>query len=323
MKGMSDEVGYQLFCRTNGLPAQPPSRPWSLSFVTTLDRMAQLFERIAAYPWWQVALELLLIGAVVYAVVRFVQGTRAAGAIKGLFLLLVIATLLTRILGQREAFQRLTFLYDNFLTIAAIALIAIFQPELRRGLTRLGEAPLFRRQVKPVDAVVTAVVDACKFLAKARFGAIIVLEREIPLRGLVEGGSTLNAEVSAPLLQTIFFPGSALHDLAVVISGGQVASAGVQLPLAEPAAMPDGSLGSRHRAAVGLSQECDAIVVVVSEETGIISVAERGRLLRGLTADQLGEVLRGKMASARATAHPEDDRAEDSEESHGQTAHAS
>ncbi|MBL8757014.1 MAG: diadenylate cyclase [Phycisphaerae bacterium] len=270
------------------------------------ERLSQLLERVQGYSPGQIAIELLVIGTVVYAVVRFVQGTRAAGAIKGLFLLLVVATLLTRILGQREAFQRLTFLYDNFLTIAAIALIAIFQPELRRGLTRLGEAPLFRRQAPRADAVVSAIAGACKFLSKARFGAIIAIEREVAIKGIVEEGTTLNAEVTAPLLQTIFFPGSTLHDLAVVISGGQISQAGVQLPLAEPASMPEPGLGSRHRAAVGLSQECDAIVVVVSEESGTISVAERGRLLRGLSPQQLEVYLRNKLERGQP-AKPEEE----------------
>ncbi len=268
------------------------------------ERLSQLLERVQGYSPGQIVLELAVIGLVVWAVVRFVQGTRAAGAIKGLFLLLVVATLLTRILGQREAFQRLTFLYDNFLTIAAIALIAIFQPELRRGLTRLGEAPLFRRQARRADVVVASITQAAKFLSKARFGAIIAIEREVPLKGIVEEGTTLNAEISAPLLQTIFFPGSTLHDLAVVVSGGQVAAAGVQLPLAEPGAMPDASLGSRHRAAIGLTQECDAIVVVVSEESGVISVAERGRLLRGLTPPQLEVYLKNKLDRAQPAPEP-------------------
>jgi diadenylate cyclase len=259
------------------------------------DRIQQLFSRIGAYPWWQVALELLVIAVVVYIVFRFLQGTRAAGALKGLLVVLVIATLLTRVIGQREAFQRLSFLYDNFLTIAAIALIVIFQPELRRGLTRLGEAPLFRRPARAAENVVDEIVTAAKFLAKARFGAIIVIERDIPLKGMVEGGTRINGDVTAQLLQTIFFPGSALHDLAVTVHGEQVVAAGVQLPMAEPGQMPDPSLGARHRAAVGVSNEGDAIVVVVSEEKGLISVAERGTLIRDVTPEQLTEILRSRL----------------------------
>src|SRR6185369_12086858 len=109
----------------------------------------------------------------------------------------------------------------------------------------------------------------------ARFGALIVLERQVGLAGVAEGGTVLNADLSARLLQTIFFPGSALHDLAVIVRGKTIQAAGVQLPLAEPADMPDASLGSRHRAAVGITKECDSIAVVVSEETGSIRLADR------------------------------------------------
>ncbi|MBX3359300.1 MAG: diadenylate cyclase CdaA [Phycisphaeraceae bacterium] len=254
-------------------------------------RIAQLAERLGAYPLWQVLIEVGIIWIVVYVVVRFVQGTRAVGALRGVLLLLVIATVMVRVLGGTEAFQRLRYLYDNFLTLLAITLIVVFQPELRRGLIRLGEAQVFRRVPTQIEATASAIVDACAFLSKAKFGALIVIEREIGLKGLIEGGTTVGAEVSARLLQTIFFPGSALHDLAVVIKADRIESAGVQLPLAEPEEMPDASLGSRHRAAVGLSKECDALVVVVSEETGMLSIAERGRLDRGFTPAALKDEI--------------------------------
>ena len=133
--------------------------------------------------------------------------------------------------------------------------------------------------------------DACTYFSRAKFGALIVLERDTKLRTLTEGGTELNARVSSRLLKTIFFPGSALHDLAVIISHGLITSASVQLPLAEPEDMPDPTLGSRHRAAVGLSKECDAIIVVVSEETGHISIAERGRLITNLSPETLKSEL--------------------------------
>lgn len=261
----------------------------------SLERLNDLLARVQSYPWWQVSIELLIIGVLVYFVFRFVQGTRAAAALKGLFLLILIATLTVRVLGQREAFQRLAFLYDNLLTIAALALVVIFQPELRRGLTRLGETPIFRRAPRAIDRVVEALADAAQFCAKAKFGYLVVIERETPLKTLAESGTFLHAHVSARLLQTLFFPGTALHDLAVVVSGSQIIAAGVQLPLAEPATMPDSALGSRHRAAVGISQESDALVVVVSEETGQISLAEAGRLTRGLSRDELEDTLRAKL----------------------------
>jgi diadenylate cyclase len=259
--------------------------------VNPFERIEQLAARISTYPWWQVLIELTIIWFIVYLAVRFIQGTRAAAALKGMFLLLLVGTLTIRIVGTHESFQRLAFLYDNLLAIFAIALVVIFQPELRRALTRIGEAPLFRRSYQPQTVTVDAVTEAASFLSKAKFGGLIVLERQTPLKSLIEGATILNAQVSAELLKTIFFPSTALHDLAVVIRGETITAAGVQLPLAEPQDMPDPTLGSRHRAAVGLTQETDAVVVVVSEETGTISLAERGRLTRGLSPEELRGLL--------------------------------
>jgi len=270
-----------------------------------LERLLQLVQRLQTYSVWQVALEFAIIWMVVYAVVRFMQGTRGAGALKGLVLMLVLAALLVRIIGQRESFQRLTFLYQNFLPLAVFTLVVIFQPELRRGLIRLGERQLFRRAGVGLAPAVESIVEACKYLSKARFGGLIVIERDNSLRGLIEGGEPIDAKVSARLLKTIFFPGSDLHDLAVVISGNEVKAAGVQLPLADADDMPDPTLGSRHRAAVGISKESDALVVVVSEESGAISVAERGKLERGLTPEALGTLLITRLTRGAETWSPE------------------
>jgi len=261
------------------------------------SRSSRLVQRLGTYSFWQVALELAVIWVVAFIVVRFVKGTRAAGALKGTLVLVVMATLLVRILGQQESFQRLKFLYENFLTLLAITLIVVFQPELRRGLIRLGEAPILRRgHIGGVQDVAAAVSTAAAYLSKARFGGLIVFERETSLKGLVEGGTPIHGRVTARLLQTIFFPGSALHDLAVIIKGAEIIAAGVQLPLADPEEMPDASLGSRHRAAVGVTKEGDALVVVVSEETGLISISERGRLEQGLTPEQLRTELETRLA---------------------------
>jgi len=276
--------------------------------MNPIDRITLLVERVSTYAWWEVLVELLSIGIVVYVVLRFVRGTRAAGALKGALVVLVALTLVARIVGAEASFQRLTYLYQTFLTIAAITLVVVFQPELRRAFIRLGETPLFRRGQQGVQGVVDHVVDACTFLSKARFGGLIVIERDIGLRGLVEGGTPIGATVSSALLQTIFHPGTALHDLAVVISNDQIEAAGVQLPLAEPEEMPSRSLGSRHRAAVGLTKECDAVVVVVSEETGRISIAERGRLELGLTPERLREELIRRLDVSLAAAVAADDR---------------
>jgi diadenylate cyclase len=274
-------------------------------------RIQSLLERLATYSWWEVLIELAIIWIVVYAAARFVRGTRAAGALKGLLVLLILVTLASRVIGGGAAFQRLGLLYDRFVALVAVALVVIFQPELRRALVRLGETPFFRSTPKDIAYVVTEIAAAASYLSKAKFGAIIAIERQIGLAGLVEGGTTLNAELTSRLLQTIFFPGSALHDLAVLVKGRTISAAGVQLPLAEPAEMPDPSLGSRHRAAVGLSKECDALVIVVSEETGSIRLAERGHLTPPLSIDQLKDQLEKRLkrtsrsGAASAPAAPE------------------
>jgi diadenylate cyclase len=266
--------------------------------VTLFERFQSLLARLATYPRGEVVIELLLIGAVVFALLKFVQGTRAAGALKGLLLLLVLSTIASRLMGGSDTFARLELLYDKFLALFAVALIVIFQPELRRALVRLGETPFLRGTPKDIKYVVNEVTSAASYLSRAKFGAIIAIERQIGLTGIIEGGTVLNAELTSRLLQTIFFPGSALHDLAVVIRGRTIYAAGVQLPLAEPADMPEEGLGSRHRAGVGLSKECDAIVVVVSEETGGIRIAERGRLSERFTAAQFRTELELRLTNA-------------------------
>lgn len=262
----------------------------------SIQPLTDLLNRIFNYPKLEVVVELLLIGVVVYAIFRFVRGTRAAGALKGLLVVLAVATIMARLVGGGESFQRLAYLYDRFLALVAVGLVVIFQPELRRALVRLGEAPFFRGTPSEIGFIVDEICEATRYLSKSRFGAIIVIERSVGLAGLVEGGTQLNSALSSSLLQTIFYPGTALHDLAVVIKGKTVRAAGVQLPLAEPAEMPNPSFGSRHRAAVGLTKDCDAIVVVVSEETGHLRLAERGRLSDPLTFDQLRADLTQRLA---------------------------
>jgi diadenylate cyclase len=272
--------------------------------VEVLPRIGELLDRLWTYPWWEVLGEILVIWLVVFLSFRFVQGTRAAGALKGILVVVIVVSLLARIVSG-EAFARLGFLYDRFLGVAAIALIVIFQPELRRAVIRLGETPFFRQTPKDIVFVVDQLAEACTYLARARFGAIIVIERQVHLQGLIEGGTLLRAELSAGLVQTIFYPGTALHDLAVVVRGRVVHAAGVQLPLADPQDMPDPTLGSRHRAAVGITKECDALVVVVSEESGLIRIAERGRLSPGFTPGVFRAQLRARLERNPALAEEE------------------
>jgi len=247
-------------------------------------------QRVQTYPWWVVALELMAIWTVVYIVLRFLRGTRGARLIKGAALILIIGTLSIRVLGSETSFERLNFLYGNFVGYASLALVIVFQPELRRGLVRLGEARFFGggrlRRARVIEEVLAAVA----YMSKNKIGALIAIERLVGLKGIVESGTRIDATVTEELLNTIFWPGSALHDMGVVIQGDRVIAAGVQFPLAEGQQFSS-ELGSRHRAAIGLSQETDALIVIVSEETGTISLAERGQLDRNLSIDELRTLL--------------------------------
>lgn len=255
------------------------------------DSLNQFLNRLATYSFVEVFLELAIIWLVVYFIVRFLRDTGGAGIVKGLSLLLVIGTVFVLLVGhESERFQRLNYLYQRSLGLAAVALLIIFQPELRRALVRLGEATFFRTTRSEMAPVIEALVQACEFNSKARFGLLVAIVRNVGLGGIVEGGTRLNADVSAALLQSIFWPNSALHDLGVVIEGRKIVAASVQFPLTSKVDL-DPRWGSRHRAAIGITEESDCLAVVVSEETGQVSVAERGILYRMEDGDDLRRFL--------------------------------
>jgi diadenylate cyclase len=243
-------------------------------------------------PWWQVAIEMLLIGLVVFWIVRFLRGTRGARLLKGISVVLITLYIIVRLLGAGFGLQRVEFLYRQFLYLASFAIIVVFQPELRRALMRLGETRLFRGWSQQIDEEVAALVETATYCARRKIGALVAIERGTPLGGLAEEtkATRLNADLTAALLNTIFFPNTELHDLGVIISQGKIAYAGVQFPMAEGGDL-ERELGARHRAGVGLSQETDAVILIVSEETGDISIAERGHLIRKLTPEGLRGLL--------------------------------
>ena len=251
-----------------------------------LDRLLTRLRGLLENDWPYVVVELALIWIVVYAAVRFLRGTRGARVVKGVAILIISATLLVQLFGGGDRLERLNFLYSNFLAVVSIMLVIIFQPELRRALVRLGETRFFKANVQRRARLVDEIVAACEFCARRRIGALIAIERRTGLTGVVEAGIPVDAELSRQLLCTIFAPGTALHDRGVVVRGDRIAAAGVQFPLADGESLPP-ELGSRHRAGVGLSRESDALILIVSEETGKMSVAERGELDRGLEPDAL------------------------------------
>jgi diadenylate cyclase len=252
--------------------------------------------RILSYPPWIVLLELLLIGVVVHLVVEFLRGTRGARMIKGIALFLVAAYVIIKLGGEK--LRRVDYLYSQLLFFATFAIVVVFQPELRRALIRLGEARLFRGVVNPMRSSVDTLCRCAAYCSKNRIGALIAIEREVGLLGLSETGTVINATLSAELLNTIFWPGSMLHDMGVIVRDGKLAAAGVQFPLADSGDL-DTELGARHRAALGLSEETDAVIIVVSEETGTITVAEHGRLIRNLTVEGLEALLLELLARSQ------------------------
>jgi len=261
-----------------------------------VDTLVDYFSRVARYEWWVVVVELVLIGLVVYWVVDFLEGTRGERLFRGVIFLLVAGVLVLNLVVERLPFDRLQYLYKGFLIAVLIVAVAAFQPEIRRVLIQIGQPRIWTGSLHQLSRTVEALITAVTELSAARIGAIIVLERQVALGEFIETGIRLDARVSADLLKTIFYPGTALHDMAVVIRGDRIIAARVQLPLAEAGAMDGIELGSRHRAALGITAGSDATCLVVSEETGAISVARNGRLVRNVTEAQIRSYLSSTMA---------------------------
>jgi len=263
-----------------------------------VDTLVDYFSRVARYEWWVVVVELVLIGLVVYWVVDFLEGTRGERLFRGVIFLLVAGVLILNLVVERLPFDRLQYLYKGFLIAVLIVAVAAFQPEIRRVLIQIGQPRIWTGSVHQLSRTVEALITAVTEMSAARIGAIIVLERQVALGEFIETGVRLDARVTADLLKTIFYPGTALHDMGVVIRGDRIIAARVQLPLAEAGSMDGIELGSRHRAALGITAGSDATCLVVSEETGAISVARNGRLARNVTEAQIRSYLTSTMAGS-------------------------
>ncbi len=231
------------------------------------------------------AFQILAMAWAYYYVFLFFRGTRGAQVLVGLALVLVILTGLTQVFSLNE----LNWVLRKISVFLGLALLVIFQPEIRRALAELGRQPVFVASAQKRN-VVDHIVNAVAQLADQRVGALIAVEREIGTRAFQETGVKVDATVSPELLASIFFPHTPLHDGGVIIRGNKIVAAGCVFPLTQNADIQK-QLGTRHRAAIGICEETDAVAVVVSEETGTISVAHRGRLSRGLNEDRLRRFL--------------------------------
>jgi diadenylate cyclase len=237
---------------------------------------------------WFDVVDILLVGTLFFLLFSLAQGTQAVQLLRGIMLVVLVSFLVS----QTLPFPGFRWLIRTAGTALLIAIPVIFQPELRRGLERLGRTGNLlvpRRQEEAVETMVSEVARAAHRLAAERHGALIAFERETGLQEFVETGVPVHADVRAELLRSIFHPNTALHDKAVIIRDGQIEAASCMLPATRNPQYSN--MGTRHRAAIGLTEESDALVVVVSEETGLISVAYNGRIVRRLDINRLQGIL--------------------------------
>jgi diadenylate cyclase len=235
------------------------------------------------------AIDILLVTYLIYKVLILLRGTRAIQLFQGI-IIIVITWLLSTYFGLRT----LQWLMSQALNIGVLAILVIFQPELRRALEQLGRGRLFSRTSQAddqvVEQVINDVVKSIQYMAKRRIGALIVIEKETGLSDYIETGISIGGKVSSELLINIFIPNTPLHDGAVIVRRDTVMAAGCYLPLSENP-MINKELGTRHRAGIGMSEVSDALSVIVSEETGQVSLAKNSELYRDLTEEQIRELL--------------------------------
>ena len=249
--------------------------------------MNELMDRLAFLaPDWKDVLEILVVAAIAYRLLLVLAGTRAIQMLLG-----VVAIVLVYGGARVLNLTLMEYLLERVFEFGVIAALIVFHPELRSALAQLGQNRLLRFFSRLEETqVAEEVVQAVEAMSRAKTGAIVAIEREVGLGEYLESGTPLQASVSDALLMNIFTPYSLLHDGAAVIRGDEIVAAGVILPLTQ-SPISDRSLGTRHRAALGLSEETDALVVVVSEETGAISLAHGGRLFRNLSPEALRQML--------------------------------
>jgi diadenylate cyclase len=246
------------------------------------------------------AVDILVVWYVIYKLIMMIRGTKAVQLLKGIILIILV-----HIVSNFLGLNTLQWLMDRAITWGFLAIIIIFQPELRRALEQIGRGKLFSRSSSNEDEeqvkMVEAIIKATEYMAKRRIGALISIERETGMGDYIETGIILNARVSSELLINIFIPNTPLHDGAVIIQKNHVAAAACYLPLSESPFISK-ELGTRHRAALGISEVTDSITVVVSEETGAVSITKNGELHRDLTPEQFRELLTKELVpSTKAT----------------------
>jgi len=237
-------------------------------------------------------IDVAIVAFVVYKILCFIKETRAVQLVKGL-LFLVAATFASEVFNLHT----LNWILEGTLTLGVIALIIVFQPELRRGLEYIGRSKFIKKQFGEINKdrakqITSSIIRAVDFFSTNKIGALIVMEREISLTDIIESGTKLDAEISEELLGAIFYDGAPLHDGAMIVRGDRILAAGCVLPLTQNRTLGK-DLGTRHRAGLGITEHSDAIVLIISEETGIISLAADGKLSRFLDLKTVEKTLLG------------------------------
>ncbi|HEG42627.1 MAG TPA: TIGR00159 family protein [Phycisphaerales bacterium] len=256
-----------------------------------MNAIFEYINRIGPQERLIVLIELMLIGVIVYIAISFLEGTRGERLFRGVISVLVVGTVVLYLVVEKFKLARVQYLYSGFLFVISIIAIVAFQPEIRRALIRIGQASFLTSSSQQLSRSVEEIISAVTQLAATRTGAIIVVEQQVGLGEFIDTGVKIDSKVTAELIKTIFHPGTPLHDMAIVVQGDRIIAARVQLPLAEAESFKGRQIGSRHRAAIGVTSGSDATVIIVSEETGIISLALDGNLIRNVSEAQLRRYL--------------------------------
>lgn len=243
--------------------------------------------------YWKSIVEILLLWGLFYSILAYFRGTLGIQLLKGLAVIAIVF-----IVTQQFQLRTINWMLTKFLAISVIGLLIIFQPELRRALSRLGEQHFFKTPLRE-ESMIQEILQSCAVLSGRKIGALIAIEKEIGLKPYIESGVSLDCLITSEILNTLFMSNAPLHDGAVIIESGRIAAAGCLLPLTQNPHISR-TYGTRHRAAIGLTEETDAVVIVVSEESGSISIASRGHLSTDLGREGFGDLLRENLYGSHA-----------------------
>lgn len=251
------------------------------------------FSNLFTWNNFSIALDILIIWYLVYRLIMLIRGTKAVQLAKGIVFIFIV-----RIIAGLLQLHAVTYIVDQIVSWAVIGIIVIFQPEIRRGLERLGRTPIFSGRGESAHAKSVRMVQeldkAIQYMSKRRIGALITVQQDTGLDDYIETGIKLDADITGELLINIFIPNTPLHDGAVIINNNRIAVAAAYLPLSDSSMIPK-RLGTRHRAAVGISEVTDAVTIVVSEETGGVTITKNGRFLLDLTREEYLKYLNAQL----------------------------